>query len=284
VTADRQVSEELVRNPSVDKITFTGSTAAGRKIGAAAAERVARITLELGGKSPAIVMDDYDIKLAAQTIGTAYFGYLTGQVCHSLTRIIVSEDKHDEMVEELCATARSIVLGDPFDPATSSGPLASARQRETVERYVAKGIEQGAKLAIGGKRPAHLARGFFFEPTVFANVDNQSVIAQEEIFGPVLSVIPAKNMDHAIELANATPFGLNAAVFTRDTNLAISVARQIHAGSVGHNGSRTDFSIGFGGFKQSGIGREGGVEGLEAFLESKTIVLDQSFSLELDSH
>lgn len=282
VTADRQVSEELVRNPFVDKITFTGSTAAGRKIGAAAAERVARITLELGGKSPAIVMDDYDIKLAAQTIGTAYFGYLTGQVCHSLTRIIVSEDKHDEMVEELCATARSIVLGDPFDPATNSGPLASARQRETVERYVAKGIEQGAKLAIGGKRPAHLERGFFFEPTVFANVDNQSVIAQEEIFGPVLSVIPAKNMDHAIELANSTPFGLNAAVFTRDTQQAMAVARRIHAGSVGHNGSRTDFSIGFGGFKQSGIGREGGVEGLEAFLESKTIVLDQSYSQDLD--
>jgi betaine-aldehyde dehydrogenase len=278
LTADRDVSEELVRNADVDKITFTGSTAAGRRIGAAAAERVARVTLELGGKSPAVVLDDFDVGAAAATLGASYFGYLTGQVCHSVTRIIVPRAKHDDMVDALAATARNMVLGDPFDPAATAGPLASARQRDTVERYVAKGVEEGATLAAGGKRPAHPRKGFFFEPTVFANVDNRSTIAREEIFGPVLCVIPADDDAHAVDLANDTIFGLNAVVFTNDPEKALAVARKLRSGSVGHNASRTDFSIGFGGFKQSGIGREGGAEGLAAFLESKTIVLDQPYS------
>jgi len=167
------------------------------------------------------------------------------------------------------------VPGDPFDDATTIGPLATARQRDTVERYVAKGIAEGATLAAGGARPRHLERGFFFEPTVFGNVDNRSTIAQEEIFGPVLSVIAADSEAHAIKLANDSIFGLNAVVFTSDAGHALDVARQLRTGSVGHNASRTDFSIGFGGFKQSGIGREGGVEGLNAFVESKIIVLGQ---------
>ncbi|HSV82989.1 MAG TPA: aldehyde dehydrogenase [Ramlibacter sp.] len=275
ITADRDVSEELVRHPGVDKITFTGSTGAGRRIGAVAADRMARVTLELGGKSPAVVLDDYDVATAARTIGGSFFGYLSGQVCHSLTRIIVPRARHDAMVEALANVARGMVLGDPFDPATTAGPLATARQREVVEHYVAKGIEEGATLACGGRRPPQLERGFFYEPTVFGNVDNHCTIAREEIFGPVLSVIPAESEDHAIELANDTPFGLNAAVFTNDQGRALSVARRLRAGSVGHNASRTDFSIGFGGMKQSGIGREGGVGGLQAFLESKTIVLDK---------
>lgn len=273
ITADRDVSEELVRHPGVDKITFTGSTAAGRRIASIAGDRVARVTLELGGKSPAIVLDDYDVEAAASTLGNSYFGYNTGQICHSLTRVIVPRAKHDAMVDALSAIAAKIVLGDPFDPATTSGPLASARQRETVERYVAKGLAQGAVLATGGKRPSHPDRGFFFEPTVFGNVDNRSTIAQEEIFGPVLSVIAADDEASAIRMANDSPFGLNAAVFTNDRDRAMQVARQLRTGTVGHNGPRTDFSIGFGGFKQSGIGREGGVEGLMAFLESKTIVM-----------
>ncbi|MCO5397809.1 aldehyde dehydrogenase [Ralstonia soli] len=275
VTADRDVSEMLVRNPNVDKITFTGSTAAGRSISAAAAGRIARVTLELGGKSAALVLDDYDIGAAAQTLGSSYFSYLTGQVCHSLTRIIVPRAKHNAMVEALSEAARKMVLGDPFDDDTTVGPLATARQRDTVEQYVAKGIAEGATLAAGGARPLHLSRGFYFEPTVFGNVDNRSTIAQEEIFGPVLSVIAADSEAHAIELANDSIFGLNAVVFTPDTQRALNVARQLRTGSVGHNASRTDFSIGFGGFKQSGMGREGGVEGLNAFVESKTIVLDQ---------
>ncbi|MBJ9938433.1 aldehyde dehydrogenase [Burkholderia multivorans] len=275
LTADRTVSESLVRHPGVDKITFTGSTGAGRRIGAVAAERVARVTLELGGKSPAVVLDDYDVETAAKVLGAPYFSYLSGQVCHSLTRIIVPRAKHDRMVEALVEAARGMVLGDPLDDATSMGPLATAAQRDVVERLVAQGVSDGARLAIGGKRPAHLTRGFFFEPTVFANVDNRSRIAQNELFGPVLSVIPADSEQHAIEMANDTIFGLNAAVFTHDTERALRVARRLRAGSVGHNASRTDFSIGFGGFKQSGVGREGGTGGLEAFLESKTVVLDQ---------
>ncbi|KWF36108.1 aldehyde dehydrogenase [Burkholderia pseudomultivorans] len=275
LTADRTVSESLVRHPGVDKITFTGSTGAGRRIGAVAAERVARVTLELGGKSPAVVLDDYDVETAAKVLGAPYFSYLSGQVCHSLTRIIVPRAKHDRMVDALVEAARGMVLGDPLDDATSMGPLATAAQRDVVERLVAQGVSDGARLAIGGKRPAHLARGFFFEPTVFANVDNRSRIAQNELFGPVLSVIPADSEQHAIDMANDTIFGLNAAVFTHDTERALHVARRLRAGSVGHNASRTDFSIGFGGFKQSGVGREGGTGGLEAFLESKTVVLDQ---------
>ena len=147
-----------------------------------------------------------------------------------------------------------------------------------VERYVARGVEQGATLAVGGKRPKHLQRGFFFEPTVFGDVDNRSVIAQEEIFGPVLCVIPADDVPHAVRMANDTIFGLNAAVFTHDAQRAMELARSIQAGSVRHNASRTDFSIGFGGFRQSGIGREGGAEGLAAFLESKTVVLDAPYA------
>ncbi|SAL28308.1 aldehyde dehydrogenase [Caballeronia cordobensis] len=275
LTADRDVSETMVRNPAVDKITFTGSTSAGRSISEAAAGRIARVTLELGDKSAALVLDDYDIDAAAQALGQPYFSYLTGQVCHSLTRIIVPRAKHDTMVEALSAAARAMVPGDPFDDGTTVGPLATARQRDTVERYVAKGIAEGATLAAGGARPRHLSRGFFFEPTVFGNVDNRAAIAQEEIFGPVLSVIAADSEAHAIELANDSIFGLNAVVFTSDAGRALNVARRLRTGSVGHNASRTDFSIGFGGFKQSGIGREGGVEGLNAFVESKTIVLDQ---------
>ncbi len=275
ITADREVSESLVRNPGVDKITFTGSTAAGRRIGAVASERVARCTLELGGKSPALVLDDYDVEAAAKLLGTAYFSYLTGQVCASLTRIIVPRAKHDAMVDALVDAARGMVIGDPFDPATTMGPLASERQRDTVERMVAQGVAEGARLAVGGGRPKHLERGFFFEPTVFANVDNSSFIARNEFFGPVLSVIAADSEQHAIDMANDSIYGLNAAVFTHDAEHAMRVARQLRSGSVGHNASRYDFAIGFGGFKQSGIGREGGEGGLEAFLESKTVVLDQ---------
>ncbi|MFT3721718.1 aldehyde dehydrogenase [Pseudorhodoferax sp.] len=276
LTADRDVSEALVRNPGVDKITFTGSTAAGRRIGAVAAERVARCTLELGGKSPAVVLDDYDVETAAKALGAPYFSYLTGQVCASLTRIIVPRAKHDAMVEALVAAARGMVLGDPLDGATTMGPLATARQRETVEQLLAKSLADGAQLATGGARPQQPGRGFFFEPTVLAHVDNRSFAARNEFFGPVLSVIAADSEQHAIDMANDTIYGLNAAVFTHDAERAMQVARQLRSGTVGHNASRYDFSIGFGGFKQSGIGREGGEGGLEAFLESKAVVLDQA--------
>ena len=273
LTADREVSELLVRDPRVDKITFTGSTAAGRRIASICGERIARCTLELGGKSAAVVLDDIDLGTAAATLAGAEC-FLTGQVCSSLTRIIVSRSRHDELVEALAATFSQVRVGDPFDKATQMGPLVAERQRDRVLGYIEKGIEEGATLATGGGRPGHLERGWYVEPTVFGNVDNGSTIAHEEIFGPVLSVIPADDEQHAVQLANDTIYGLNASVFTDDVERAREVAGQLRSGTVGHNAFRTDFGIAFGGFKQSGIGREGGIEGLLPFLETKTVILE----------
>jgi len=274
LTADREVSERLVRHPGVDKISFTGSTAAGRRIASICGERIARCTLELGGKSPAVILDDYDVdKAAASIAGSARF--LTGQVCSSLTRLIVSRSRHDAFVEALASRFGKVKVGDPFDAGSEMGPLAMERQRDRVLGLIAKGSAEGARLATGGGRPQHLERGYFVEPTVFANVDNASTIAREEIFGPVLSVIPADSEEQAIEIANDTIYGLNASVFTDDPERAYAVARRIRAGTVGHNAFKTDFSISFGGFKQSGIGREGGTEGMYPFLEAKTVILDQ---------
>jgi betaine-aldehyde dehydrogenase len=278
VTADRGPSERLVRHPDVDKIAFTGSSAAGKRIAGLCAERVARFTLELGGKSAAVILDDYDVETAAKTIA-GYCCFLTGQVCSALSRVIVTRARHDHLVEALGATFKSVKIGDPFDAATGMGPLAMSRQRDRVEHFVSQAVTDGATLASGGHRPAHLDRGFFFEPTVFGNVDNRSTIARDEVFGPVLCVIPAKDEAHAVELANDTVYGLNNSVFTKDVDRAYAVARQLRSGTVGHNVFRSDMRIGFGGFKQSGIGREGGLDGLRPYLENKTVVLD-----ELPSH
>jgi aldehyde dehydrogenase (NAD+) len=274
LTADRAVSELLVRHPGVDKVTFTGSTAAGRRIASICGERIARCTLELGGKSAAVVLDDYDVETAAKTIA-GMAGLMTGQVCSSLTRIVVTRNRHNALLEALSSAFGETKVGDPFDPATQMGPLAMRRQRDRVESYIEKGRSEGAKLATGGGRPPHLARGFYIEPTVFGNVDNNMTIAREEIFGPVLSVIPVDDEAAAVNVANDTVYGLNASVFTKDADLAYAVARRLRSGTVGHNSFRTDFGIAFGGFKQSGIGREGGTEGLLPFLETKTIILDE---------
>ena len=273
VTADREVSELLVRDPRVDKITFTGSTAAGRRIASICGERIARCTLELGGKSAAVILDDADIQTAAQSLAMAEC-LLSGQVCASLTRIVVTRPRHDEMVDALAAAFSKVKVGDPFDPASQMGPLAAERQRTRVEGYIAKGVETGATLVTGGGRPKDLDRGWYVEPTVFGNVDNSSVIAQEEIFGPVLSVIPADDETDAIAIANDTIYGLHGAVFTADVERAREVAGQMRTGAVGHNGFKSDFDMGHGGFKQSGIGREGGIDGLLPFLESKAMLLD----------
>ncbi|HEY1739449.1 MAG TPA: aldehyde dehydrogenase [Acidimicrobiia bacterium] len=275
LTANREVSELLVRDERIDKITFTGSTAAGRKIGAIMGGRIGRVTLELGGKSAAVILDDADIEAAAKTLARAECA-MTGQVCSSLTRIVVTRKRHDAMVEALAERFGRVRVGDPFDESTQMGPLAVERQRTRVEGYIEKGIAEGATLAAGGKRPAHLDRGWFIEPTVFGNVDNSSTIAQEEIFGPVLSVIPAADEGDAVRIANDTIYGLNSAVFTPDAGRARAVAGRLRAGTVGMNSFRTDFGIAFGGFKQSGLGREGGREGLMHFLETKTIILDEA--------
>jgi aldehyde dehydrogenase (NAD+) len=277
VTADREVSELLVRDPRVDKITFTGSTAAGRRIASICGDRIARCTLELGGKSAAVILDDIDIDTdidtAARTLAQAEC-FLSGQVCSSLTRIVVPRARHDELLAALAGTFSQVRVGDPFSAQSQMGPLAAERQRDRVEGYIAKGIADGATLATGGGRPKDLDRGWYIEPTVFGNVDNHSAIAQEEIFGPVLSVIPAANEDDAVRIANDTIYGLNASVFTNDVNRARQVAARLRSGTVGHNAMRTDFGVSFGGFKQSGIGREGVHEGLHPFLEVKFMVLE----------
>jgi aldehyde dehydrogenase (NAD+) len=273
LTAEREVSELLVRNHGIDKVSFTGSTAAGRKIASICGDRIARVTLELGGKSPALILDDYDIGKAAASIARTA-PLMTGQVCSSLTRIIVSEQRHDDFVDALSSAFGGIKVGDPFDATSQMGPLAMGRQRDRVEGLIAQAKAEGSRLATGGGRPAHLNRGYFIEPTVFANVDNNSTIAREEIFGPVLSVIPAASEEQAIAIANDTIYGLNSSVFTNDPERAYAVGRRLRAGTVGHNGFKSEFGIAFGGFKQSGIGREGGVEGLHPYLEAKTMVFE----------
>jgi aldehyde dehydrogenase (NAD+) len=273
LTADREVSELLVRDPGVDKITFTGSTAAGRRIASLCGERIARCTLELGGKSAAVILDDMDLGTAAKTLARAECT-LSGQVCSSLTRIVVTENRHDELVDALADWFSRVRVGDPFDEQSQMGPLVAERQRDRVEGYIAKGIAEGAKLVTGGGRPKNLDRGWYVEPTVFGNVDNSSTVAREEIFGPVLTVIKASDEGDAVRIANDTIYGLNASVFTNDVDRAREVAGQLRSGTVGHNAFRTDFGMAFGGFKQSGIGREGGKEGLVPFLETKTVILE----------
>jgi betaine-aldehyde dehydrogenase len=273
LTADREASEHLVRHPGVDKISFTGSSATGRRIGSICGGRMARFTLELGGKSAAVILDDYDIETAARAIcGPAVF--MTGQACSSLTRIVVTRRRHDAMVAALSACFAAVKVGDPLDPASGMGPVAMRRQRDRIEALMQQGIAEGAVPACGGGRPAHLARGFFIEPTVFGHVGNDTTLAREEIFGPVLSVVAADDEAQAIDIANDTVFGLNNSVFTEDVDRAYAVARRLRSGTVGHNVWRTDFSLSFGGFKQSGIGREGILEGLLPYLESKSVILE----------
>jgi acyl-CoA reductase-like NAD-dependent aldehyde dehydrogenase len=257
----------------VDKVAFTGSTAVGRRIYGICSDRVARMTLELGGKSAAVVFDDFDLDRAAEILAESTT-FLSGQVCAAITRIVVSEHRHDAFSEALAARLSQVRIGSQFNPEVQMGPVVSARQRERVETYVEAGISEGATLVTGGHRPPEHEKGFFFQPTVFANVQNRSTIASEEIFGPVVCVIPAPDEAAALDIANDSIYGLNAAVFTNDADRALEAARMLRCGTVSHNSARADYSIGFGGFKQSGIGREGGLPGLEAFVEEKTILLD----------
>lgn len=275
LTADRAASETLVRNPAVDKVTFTGSSAAGKTIASICGARIARCTLELGGKSAAIVLDDADIDRVADTMA-ANATLMTGQVCAALTRVVVGRHRQKSLVDAIADRFATVAIGDPLEQGTQMGPLAMRRQRDRVEQYVAAGIRDGGSLAFGGKRPAHLDRGFFFEPTLFADVSNDSLIAREEIFGPVLCVIPVDGEEEAVAVANNSDFGLSGSVFTQDAGKAYDIARRVRTGTIGQNGESTDFfNIAFGGFKQSGLGREGGVEGLLPFLESKAVVLQE---------
>ncbi|MCA9909540.1 MAG: aldehyde dehydrogenase family protein, partial [Anaerolineae bacterium] len=233
------------------------------------------VTLELGGKSAAILCDDFDTDTAVRTLGAGFFGYLSGQVCHAPTRVIVPRARHDAVVAGLCAVARTMVLGDPFDPATTMGPLASARQRETVERYVTSGVAQGAHLACGGQRPAAPNSGFFFEPTVFGNVDPAMTIAQEEIFGPVLALLRARDYDDALDIANGTEYGLTGAVFSHDRARLEQARREFHVGNLYLNRKCTGALVGihpFGGFNMSGTdSKTGGPDYLLLYTQAKSV-------------
>jgi len=273
--ADREESELLVRNPDVDKISFTGSSAVGQRVASICGGRMARATLELGGKSAAVVLDDSPLETVVNAIAPQV-SMLGMQFCSALSRVIVPQHRHDALLEGLAEAMQQVKIGDPFDPASQMGPMAMKRQLERIESYIESGKSDGFTLATGGSRPREFNRGFYIEPTLFGNVPNDAKIAQEEIFGPVISVIPARDEEEAINLANQSDFGLNSAVFTADKERAMAVARRMRAGTVGHNAFRSDFGIAFGGFKKSGIGREGGRLGLMPYLEAKTVIMDEA--------
>ncbi|MEY2417454.1 MAG: aldehyde dehydrogenase, partial [Actinomycetota bacterium] len=270
VAAGREAGEHLVTHPDVDKISFTGSTAAGRRIATLCGERLRRVTLELGGKSAAIILDDADV--ATTIAGLVPAGMMNnGQACVAQTRILASRNKYDEVVEGLVEAVRALKVGDPRAAETEIGPLVAERQRDRVMGYIEHGQSEGAKVATGGGRPAGIDKGWFVEPTVFVNVDNKMKIAQEEIFGPVVAVIPYDNVDDAIAIANDSEYGLSGSVWSGDAGQALDIARQIRTGTMSINGFILDFNCPFGGFKSSGLGRELGAEGLNAYLEMKTI-------------
>ena len=273
VAAGREVGEHLVSHPGVDKVAFTGSTAAGRRIGAICGEQLKRCSLELGGKSAAIVLDDAD--LAATLEGLKFIGLMnSGQACVAQTRVLVSRGRHDEVSQALADAVAGMEVGDPMDPATEIGPMVAQRQQERVEKYIALGQEEGAQLLTGGSgRPDGLDNGWYVRPTVFANVDNRMRIAQEEIFGPVLSVIPYDDVDDAVRIANDSDYGLAGTVWTSDQEAGLEVARRVRTGTYGVNTYTMDFAAPFGGYKQSGNGRELGKYGLEEFLQTKSLQL-----------
>jgi len=273
VPAGREVGEHLVNHPGVDKVSFTGSSAAGRKIGAACGANLKRVSLELGGKSAAILLDDVDLETSLPLLlPNAIMN--NGEACISLTRILAPRDRYTEITDALVDQVRALKVGDPLDPATEVGPLVAERQRDRVENYIRIGQEEGAKVAVGGGRPEGIDKGWFVEPTVFVDVDNSMRIAQEEIFGPVLSVIPYDDEADAVRIANDSDYGLCGAVFSRDNDRGLGVARQVRTGTYMVNSNiPIDFSSPFGGYKASGVGREFGEEGLELFLEKKTINL-----------
>ncbi|WP_109807521.1 aldehyde dehydrogenase [Sphingosinithalassobacter portus] len=275
IPADREVSELLVRHPGIDKVAFTGSSAAGMQIASICASRMARYTMELGGKSAAIVLDDFDPSALGPAIAPL-ITLLCGQVCINFSRVLVPRARHDAYVESLAAAMKATVVGDPQDAGTMMGPLAMRRHHEKVSGFIAQGEREGARLVTGGGRPAGLGCGFFIEPTVFANATNDMVIASEEIFGPVTAVIPYDSEEEAVRIANDSEYGLSGGVYTHDTDRAYAMARRIRTGHFTQNGRDFDLTNPFGGFKKSGYGREGGPEGLEPFTEIKTVFLPQA--------
>ncbi len=267
--------EELATNPMVDKVAFTGSTAVGRRIMQLAGGTVKKVTLELGGKSPAILCDDADLDMASAGVLFGVF-FHQGQACESGTRLFVSERIHDEFVERLVKRTKTLRVGDPSAMESDLGPLIAERQSERVEGYIQSGQEEGAKIVIGGGRPGNLPKGYYVEPTIFVDVRNEMKIAQEEIFGPVLCVLKYKDVDDAVRMANDTIYGLAGSVWSKDNEKALAIARRIRAGTIWINEHHMlSAATPFGGYKQSGIGRELGMHGLSEYLQIKHVYTDQ---------
>ncbi len=269
---DGSVGEDLVKHPGVDKVSFTGSTAAGKAVAAACAADLKRVSLELGGKSAAIVLDDADPAAVATGVRSASLSN-SGQICNALTRILVPADRADDFTEALAAEMSSLVVGDPMDSATQVGPLVAKRQQERVRGYIDSGQNEGARLVVGGTgMPDGVEKGWFVRPTLFADAANSMRIAREEIFGPVLTVIPYADEPEAMAIANDSEYGLAGSVFTEDTDRGLSVAARIHTGTFGVNqGYTMDPYAPFGGVKGSGYGRELGPEGIDGYTDTKSI-------------
>ncbi|WP_157108340.1 aldehyde dehydrogenase [Aldersonia kunmingensis] len=270
VPAGREVSAYLVEHPGIDKVAFTGSTPAGRAIGAACGRLLRPATLELGGKSAAIVAADADLDVfAANLLEVSLVN--NGQTCHASTRILAPRSRYSEVVAAVTETVRALQIGDPLDKATQIGPLVSAAQRDRVLGYIASGRSEGYRVTAGGGTPADRSVGWFVAPTVFEGVDNAARIAQEEIFGPVLTITPYGDEDEAIAIANDSEYGLGGTVWTTDEERGLAIADRIHSGTVGVNHYLLDFAAPFGGVKASGLGRELGPEGLAPYYNAKSV-------------
>ncbi len=264
------VGEAIASHPGVDMVSFTGSVRAGRRVAALAAETIKRVTLELGGKSAFVVLDDAPFEKAIPA-GARNAMLNSGQTCSAWTRMLVPRARQQDAIDLATKAVAGLTLGDPLDAATRLGPLISATQRERVEGYILKGKQEGAKVVAGGGRPAAFSKGYYVEPTVFADVKSGMTIAQEEIFGPVLSILPYDSEDDAVQIANDTIYGLAGGVWSGDQDRAMRVARRMRTGQVDVNGGRYNALAPFGGYKQSGVGRELGMYGLEEYLQVKSI-------------
>lgn len=279
VPGGAETGQALTSNPGVDLFSFTGSSAVGKEIGRRSAEMLKPCTLELGGKSAAIVLDDVDLASAIPML--VFSGIMnTGQACVAQTRILAPRSRYDEIVDAVAGFVQALPVGTPSDAAAQIGSLISEKQRARVEGYIAKGIEEGARLVCGGGRPEGLDGGFFVQPTVFADVDNKMTIAQEEIFGPVLSIIPYDSEEDAIKIANDSAYGLAGSVWTADVPHGIEIAEKIRTGTYAINWYAFDPCCPFGGYKNSGIGRENGPEGVEHFTQQKSVLMPMGYTVD----